>query len=411
MIAQANSLIQNLATQQGSVIHNMPSGSGNLNGNISNLNINQLNNWNQLLGLLQTHLGNGGMSPVNDKSGMPPTSLPAQGQGLLGDAPNSGPMRKSPLLGVAPGMNAKPGLLGDAPKSLGRPILGSSADKRTLLGGQNQPALLADPGAKENINIGPANPLLAIFLEGQIRQQLDSLQGRGGGGPGPGGPGGPGPYGGGMPPRGPPNPHNLPNPHGPPNHQCPPHGPPNHQGPPHGPPNHQGPPHGPPNHQGPPHGPPNHQGPPNPHGPPMPHGPPLRPPLLPNQRPLAHRRPPRPTGPPGSGGSLLGQPHFPPQPHGQMSGPPPNGNLGAGPKPYKPLLPNPMPNAMMGPAQTRKPGLLGEHPGAPPPQRPQWQPAEENGPRPQQSFPRPNNTAPEKRGLLGDAPSNVKNTV
>lgn len=376
MIAQANALLQNLAMQNRDLFPNQSNSSNqSANGNVSNINVNQLHNWNQLLSLVQGSPANSAGSGDATPSQSP---VLTQGQGLLGDAPsNHHPaVTKTPLLGTAPGMGGKPGLLGDAPSSggpLGRPILGNGSglegEKRSLLGNGPQ-NIFPDSGSKENINMGPANPLLALFLEGQIRQQLETLRA---GGSGSGGSSG-GNFGfGNVPQVG---------------HQ------------------HQGLP----QHPG--------QRPPMAQQGPLPPRQPLLGPQM-SHRPLANRRPPRPNlaGPgPGPRVSIHGQLPFPP--HGRppipppqsdmrppLPPPPPMNSIPMSGKPYKPLLPNPN-CGNMGPTQARKPGLLGEHPGAM--GRP-WS-SEENGPprglmNNRENFPKPNK--PEKVGLLGDAPPQV----
>ena len=202
MIAQANSMLQNLVTQQGSLATLLqlkpPGGSSGqgLTDNTGGINLNQLNNWNQLIGFLQATMVDSSKQPKEDSD---PSIGRRTKTGLLGDAPGqsgslgtlgsrdseTGPKPSLLGLGPTPETNGKRGLLGDSPTSgliggepPGRPILGAGTIAPLL---PSAPPLFAEMGNDNGggPNVGPANTLLALFLENQIRAQLQSLQGRG----------------------------------------------------------------------------------------------------------------------------------------------------------------------------------------------------------------------------------------
>ncbi len=145
--------------------------------NLPDININMLNNLTQLLTMMQ------GAGHPTTAAAPPPQSAgqTSPRQGLLGDAP----------------LSHKPGLLGDAPGKAGPP-------NQTLLNGPNSApifsngkqssgssqnpsqgkvGLLGDmpPGGQDSMsslpNLGPANTLLALFLENQIKQHLQQVKG------------------------------------------------------------------------------------------------------------------------------------------------------------------------------------------------------------------------------------------
>ena len=157
LIAQANSMLQNLFQNP----HQGPSQPAPFSSpNMPALSPSALNNFPQLLAMFAQGMQGG-------PQGGPPQDNKPDRQGLLGQAPSS----------------HRQGLLGNGPR----------------------PSFMGPPdgGNQGNTPMGPANPLLALFLETQIRQCMS-----GGGGPPMGGPPGnmnrpPGPQGG-M--RGPPGP-------------------------------------------------------------------------------------------------------------------------------------------------------------------------------------------------------------
>ena len=198
LIAQANAMLQGLFSQSqpSPPLRNNPTvpppQSNNsfpfLSANLPDININMLKNVSQLLVMLQG-AGNPGNGQQAAAAPQPPRP------GLLGDAP----------------MTHKPGLLGDRP---GNPpkhglLLGNNNNnnnKQPLLNVNGGPTSNAQPQSQQSqhlynngntapqphnvntqskaglqalSNLTPANPLLALFLENQIKQQLQMAKSQG----------------------------------------------------------------------------------------------------------------------------------------------------------------------------------------------------------------------------------------
>ena len=132
MIAQANMMLQ------ASNLMNMMSSNPQ---NAQNINVNVIANFNQLVNTLQ---------------GMGDAFMGKDNSGELGDGKTG-----TRGLGNESGSNAPKGLLGDHP---------FSNPSGSLLG--NGPRSSQARGPANGGGMGPANPLLALFLEQQIRQQI-----------------------------------------------------------------------------------------------------------------------------------------------------------------------------------------------------------------------------------------------
>ncbi len=179
MIAQANMMLQT---------SNLLKMLGGPAPNAQNINMSMFANFSQLVNILQgfsgPQLDTGGSAGPQQRPNSVGVSSGVQSsgnapKGLLGDAPNS--QSSGALLGNGPSdkESGPPGLLGDRPgqtnnagaaSSKPAPLLGDrpgAQQSQQSSGSGPAPSLMDIPTAP-----GPANPLLALFLEQQIRQQM-----------------------------------------------------------------------------------------------------------------------------------------------------------------------------------------------------------------------------------------------